>query len=452
MCVIAVKPKNVELPSDEYIQNMWDTNKDGAGFMYTKDNKVVISKGFMVFEDFKRALDTLKQEVDLVETPLIMHFRITTHGGTSPENTHPFPISENKEHLRALDLTCNLAMAHNGVISSVPREDDMSDTQIYVRDIVTPLAKLESEMSFLEKYKTLISTTISTSRLAFLDNKGNISTFGNFTEENGVLYSNMLFKPYVPYSFSTFGQKSKTSQKQYSKAKTYRNRYSSKYENEFKAYEHFKIDPMMSKYSKIYAHIDEDDLLMLIEEPKENETMLTFYSYKKNDYFDVSKWYVIKIEDDKEVDELIIKILGDDYSKDADKVIKDEEKKEIINNSHNIGGRKNQETKDIRMTGDRTKLQQKTLKKAIISQFKIGEKLFHRVDGTENVYKEFVVKSSSWFFVKDVGIFYKTKDGTHIFVDELVAKQDNEVYGSFILRNLRFYTQLKNYKEVKTVV
>ena len=93
MCIIAIKPAGIKMPATTTIENMWYNNNDGAGFMYAAKGTVLIEKGFMTLEKFKAALNRLEKSIDTTSTPIILHFRITTHGGTSPGNTHPFPVT-----------------------------------------------------------------------------------------------------------------------------------------------------------------------------------------------------------------------------------------------------------------------------------------------------------------------------------------------------------------------
>ena len=198
MCVIAVKKSGVDLPNDDLINSMWNTNSHGAGFMYTYGGKVFIEKGFMNLDDLRRAINELKTKVDTKETPIIFHFRITTHGGTSPQNTHPFPISSDDKHLRALDLSCSLGVVHNGIIDSVdvPKGSTMSDTMHYVQDVLSPLSMLNKAFYKNNFGKTLMENQIGWSKLAFLDKSGNIELVGDFKtstkdSSKGLLFSNL---------------------------------------------------------------------------------------------------------------------------------------------------------------------------------------------------------------------------------------------------------------------
>ena len=117
MCIIVVKKAGIAAPSDEMFENMWNHNPDGAGFMYTANGGVCIEKGFMEYKDFYKAYKRVEGKIDTVQTPMVFHFRITTHGGTSPENTHPFPVTDNLSTLRKLMCKTSLGVAHNGILS-----------------------------------------------------------------------------------------------------------------------------------------------------------------------------------------------------------------------------------------------------------------------------------------------------------------------------------------------
>ena len=92
MCIIAIKEAGVAMPDLKTLQAMWDNNPDGAGYMFPMDGKVHIRKGFMEFNDLKNDLDDLAKVINIKETPVIMHFRIGTHGvRRNPANTHPLP-------------------------------------------------------------------------------------------------------------------------------------------------------------------------------------------------------------------------------------------------------------------------------------------------------------------------------------------------------------------------
>ena len=192
MCIIAAKPAGVALPKDEYIRNMWDGNRDGAGIMYVLNGKVRIEKGFMKYKAFMEALERIKTIVDPVSTPIVMHFRITTHGGTKPENTHPFPITDNLGALRKLVSSTDIGVAHNGIIPITPRKG-ISDTMEYIVSQLAPLKRALPRFCENPHAMQLVKNAIG-SKMAFLTKEGRMYTVGEFIEDDGILYSNTSYE------------------------------------------------------------------------------------------------------------------------------------------------------------------------------------------------------------------------------------------------------------------
>lgn len=213
MCVIAVKPKGIDMPTDEVLQQMWNTNRDGAGFMYNDEGRVHIKKGFMTFDDFKRNLQSVYDEltrraINLKEdVSFVYHFRIATHGTVIPENTHPFPVSSDIDALKALDVSTDLGMAHNGVIRTLDNDltHNLTDTATFVKDVLVPFkAFFSSAFLQLANITKFIGNTINASRLAFLDGEGNVTKIGSWTTGECQLdYSNKNHVPYTPPKTTT---------------------------------------------------------------------------------------------------------------------------------------------------------------------------------------------------------------------------------------------------------
>ena len=192
MCIIAAKPAGVAMPGESTLSNMWYSNYDGAGFMYASKGYVHIVKGFMTYQDFTSALDDLKKKHNLKDLPLVMHFRITTHGGTKPENCHPFPISDSVGVLSKPVCKTKLGVAHNGIIDITPRKG-ISDTMEYIASQLAPLSRAVPEFYRNKDLMQMINNAIH-SRMAFLNSKGEIFTVGDFIEEAGILYSNRTYQ------------------------------------------------------------------------------------------------------------------------------------------------------------------------------------------------------------------------------------------------------------------
>lgn len=195
MCIIAVKKAGVAAPTKELFENMWAGNPDGAGFMWAADNAVHIEKGFMTYEDFEKAYDRVAAKIDVTETPMVFHFRITTHGGTTPENTHPFPITDNLGVLRKLASKSSVAVAHNGILSIQPRQG-ISDTMEYVLTKLNLMRRINRKFPHDKHFQELIRADIGQSRLAFLCADGKIDLIGNFITDadTGLIFSNDSYK------------------------------------------------------------------------------------------------------------------------------------------------------------------------------------------------------------------------------------------------------------------
>jgi len=205
MCVIVVQNKNV-FPSWDTLKNCWDSNPHGAGFMYHEKEKVRISKGFMSWEEFKKAVSEVK---DYTSRPMVYHFRISSHGGISPQNTHPFPFSNNVEPMKALDLLVPVGIAHNGIISYrsyssyLQEYHNIPDTAQFLRERYSTLKhKNYVKKSALDKALS-DEAKLSNSRFVLMDSK-EIRTYGHFYSYGNCLYSNgyshLKTSVYKPYS------------------------------------------------------------------------------------------------------------------------------------------------------------------------------------------------------------------------------------------------------------
>lgn len=201
MCIIAIKKSGVSIPEQSTLLNMWTSNSDGAGFMYPYKNKVKIEKGFMKFNDFIEALNRVRETIDTDKTPMVFHFRIGTHGGNIPQNTHPFPVCDSESMLKKLTTTVDVGVAHNGIIHSVTPRKGISDTMEYILSQMCILKKLNRKFYLDDRMCELMENAVE-SKLAFLDKSGKIKTIGNFVtdEATGMIYSNTSYQPRMSYS------------------------------------------------------------------------------------------------------------------------------------------------------------------------------------------------------------------------------------------------------------
>lgn len=178
MCIIVAVPNEKIIP-EATLSTCWDANPHGAGYMFADGKEVVIRKGFMDFDSFMEDYNTLDKQ------PHVIHFRIATHGGTDPDNTHPFRVSS------------KLAFAHNGIISGVSNaKDKMSDTWHFNEEYLKPIYSYDGRFYKKEVNVRLLERFIGGSKLAFLDNKGEVTLFNEQQGvwDQGVWYSNGSYK------------------------------------------------------------------------------------------------------------------------------------------------------------------------------------------------------------------------------------------------------------------
>ena len=189
-CIIVIKVKGVELPKEEHLRNCALRNKDGTGVAFIKEGEteIRIKKDFENLDKFiKWFYDNIKKE-----DVCIIHFRFATHGLVDIGNRHPFPITKNKEMLRKSELICQMAVAHNGVISSYGHHEKFSDTQKFILDILSDdVVKNNISNPAVQK---LISNFLSGDRLAILLTTGAVYTWGNWEKEGELFYSNDGYK------------------------------------------------------------------------------------------------------------------------------------------------------------------------------------------------------------------------------------------------------------------
>lgn len=173
MCVAILKLPAGSVTEDR-LRACFNNNRDGGGFAFVKDGKVVINKGFMEFKDFMDAYALALAENK--DSKFLIHFRIATAGAVSPANTHPFPVSGG-------------ALIHNGHMFYTLRSAEKSDTRLTAEKLSTLLP--DRATWFLAK-DVLAKELGSYNKVAVLFDDGEhlILNEDNGKWENNVWYSN----------------------------------------------------------------------------------------------------------------------------------------------------------------------------------------------------------------------------------------------------------------------
>lgn len=193
MCIAIYQPAD-KILTEEALKNSWESNPDGGGVAYIKNGEVKIYKELTNFKKF------YKNYVKICElkSPMLVHFRIGTHGMKDLKNCHPHRISK------------DCAFIHNGIITEVdvPLRSPISDTVVFNNDFLKPLYKASPDFLEITPVFKLIDNFIGHSKLIFLRADGYFKIVGEKLGhwDDGVWYSNCSYKrapvkSYVEYEY-----------------------------------------------------------------------------------------------------------------------------------------------------------------------------------------------------------------------------------------------------------
>ena len=187
MCIICVSPARTRQPSISQIKTMFMNNPHGAGYMFAREGRVHIHKGFMDIDSF---LSAVKAEHFTAKDSVVYHFRISTQAGVNPEMTHPFPLSNRLPIMKALDVECPCGVAHNGIIrlTSDPSQREYSDTALFITRYMAQMVHGLDDLKDAQLLNRI--ERLAGSKLAIMDGSGYIATIGHFINERGLLFSN----------------------------------------------------------------------------------------------------------------------------------------------------------------------------------------------------------------------------------------------------------------------
>lgn len=196
MCVIIYKSiKKKKLPSENIIQACWEHNPHGAGVMWKWEwkDRVNFVKGFTDLPQLQDWLYRSREALEGNRCEVAIHFRITTHGGTSAGNTHPFVIERDADP-HELQGCAPYVLMHNGVMPLKPRQTDYSDSAelaLRAAESRDPVGFLEKIDEFLEQNRVLVFTPDGARFFgdAFVKGKG------------GYLYSNLNHEYVAPTNY-----------------------------------------------------------------------------------------------------------------------------------------------------------------------------------------------------------------------------------------------------------
>lgn len=167
MCVIIVKRKGIELPTDLLLYKAAKINHDGCGFVSSNGS-------YYRSLDYNKFADKFYKDVSK-EDSCIIHFRWATQGSTRICNCHPF-----YKH--------GIYFAHNGVLPYYPQSDE-TDSQYAFEKYLLPII---NDYGFTKYSKAFIDSVRGNSRFAFMQD-GKIYLYGDYKSYYGLLLSNTYF-------------------------------------------------------------------------------------------------------------------------------------------------------------------------------------------------------------------------------------------------------------------
>ena len=190
MCIAIYKPADKVL-SKELLSNCFDNNSDGAGFAYINTDlygkkRLKVYKS-LSFENFYKKYERATRIA--TDSPFLIHFRIKTHGPVDIPNCHPFYINKNEVFI------------HNGIISGVGYDKDVSDTRLF-NDLI--LKQLPKGWKDQKVYQLLVESFIGFSKLVVLNVDKSFKILNESKGEwfEGCWMSNNSYKAKKSYNFN----------------------------------------------------------------------------------------------------------------------------------------------------------------------------------------------------------------------------------------------------------
>lgn len=233
MCIAIVKPKDKVIPK-EVLQTCCENNPDGMGFAFCKDDNIYIRKYLKDFEKFYK--DYSKVETT---SPMLIHFRIATHGGINVENCHPFILNS------------HMALIHNGIISGYGDKEKKSDTRDFIDRVIGNISHKQWKNA---SFRELVGNAIGYSKFGILDRQGNIyiinESKGYWTD--GVWYSNKSYEAKKVITTTTQKKEDDTTSYDWYKKTKYKSHFKCEHCNKtflVDGYAYYSKCPHCGKYS-----------------------------------------------------------------------------------------------------------------------------------------------------------------------------------------------------------
>jgi hypothetical protein len=185
MCIIAYSPYGEKI-KNSILTNCFLAHQDGAGIMFRCSSGIAFVKGLITVSDLKKRYKEMLAMFP--DSEHAIHFRTGTSGIDELGCTHPFPISDCYFELHTLSGIAKRMLMHNGILSH--GEDGLSDTQVYVKDILHPMRTILKQ----KPIQDMIEEHIGDYNKFLIFDKDDSYMLGSWIEDDMFYYTNNDFK------------------------------------------------------------------------------------------------------------------------------------------------------------------------------------------------------------------------------------------------------------------
>ena len=186
MCLIVIGKKDDVVKQTTILKNALNTNKNGFGLMYFKNDNIISKK--TLSDKFHDVDNLIKSASEDCHGKIALHFRFATEGIVDKRNTHPIPILTKAIDGRAISLMHNSPMLPTAII-----DNGRSDTHQFVKYYLRPVLKSNVDLLYNQKWLEQLNRDCEGSRLVFADGKTNKFIYVNkklWTKKEKIWYSN----------------------------------------------------------------------------------------------------------------------------------------------------------------------------------------------------------------------------------------------------------------------
>jgi hypothetical protein len=201
MCLIAYADKDRGQIPSIHLARAHARNDDAWGIMVPDTGHVRLIRDVSDHAAFLAVWDQMPRD-----TPIAVHFRYGTSGSMSVAMAHPFPVLEDEDGV-------TLAVMHNGVMTCIGEEGLLSDTAVFIRDVLKPQLEAVPGLIEVEGWREAMGAILGEdNKLLFMRGDGAIFLVNGWQGQfkaDGVWYSNTYSieppKPLAAGLFAGFG-------------------------------------------------------------------------------------------------------------------------------------------------------------------------------------------------------------------------------------------------------